>query len=189
MNKSNKNIETMKKSDTNQNIIPSAMKEIKKDTFEQRENFIKIFKMVPKLKIKKNTSTNIVNQSINRSKVNMLNQDDKKTNLNYLQLNNREDNKKFSKSSINLNIFKDFKELDKESNSIIKFNILDYYCFRKITKKRTDIELFNFGINFYKRQMDIINFFNIIILTQIMLTQQSEKKHNILSQKIELSIN
>ena len=189
MNKSNKNIETMKKSDTNQNIIPSAMKEIKKDTFEQRENFIKIFKMVPKLKIKKNTSTNIVNQSINRSKVNMLNQDDKKTNLNYLQLNNREDNKKFSKSSINLNIFKDFKELDKESNSIIKFNILDYYCFRKITKKRTDIELFNFGINFYKRQMDIINFFNIIILTQIMLTQKSEKKHNILSQKIELSIN
>lgn len=37
--------------------------------------------------------------------------------------------------------------------------------------------------------MDIINFFNIMFLTQIMLTQKSEKKHNILSQKIELSIN
>ena len=37
--------------------------------------------------------------------------------------------------------------------------------------------------------MDIINFFNIIILTQIMLTQQSDKKNNILNQTLELSIN
>ena len=37
--------------------------------------------------------------------------------------------------------------------------------------------------------MDIINFFNIMILTQIMLTQKSEKKHNILSHTVELSMN
>ena len=66
---------------------------------------------------------------------------------------------------------------------------LDMLVLNGNINKKLEIELFNFGINFYKRQMDIINFFNIIILTQIMLTQQSEKKHNILSQKIELSIN
>ena len=37
--------------------------------------------------------------------------------------------------------------------------------------------------------MDIINFFNIIILTQIMLTQQNDKKQNILNKTLELSIN
>ena len=185
MNKSNKNLETIKKNDSNQNIIPSALKEMKNDILERKENYIKIFKMVPKL----NKNTNTINQNINRSKINMLNPDDKNTNLNYLQINNLAYNQKLSKSSINLNILKDFKEIEKESHSIINFNILDYYCFRKVTKKRTEIELFNFGINFYKRQMDIINFFNIIILTQIMLTQQSEKKQNILSQRIELSIN
>ena len=77
---------------------------------------------------------------------------------------------------------------NKGNCSIIDFNIFDYYCLRKITKKSTEIELFNFGLNFYKSQMDIINFFNIILLTQIMLTQKSDKKQNILSQTIELSI-
>ena len=75
-------------------------------------------------------------------------------------------------------IIEEAERLEKENEAIINFNIFDYYCFRRISKKRAEIELFNFGINFYKKQMDIINFFNIIILTQIMLTQQTDKKQN-----------
>ena len=140
----------------------------------------------------KDKNTYLINQSINRSKANILNNLDNSYFNNNLHLNSFFLNQKSLKSCRNVNIFKDFKNKNvyKENVSTTHFNIFDYYCFRKIIKsqKRTEIELFNFGINFYKRQMDIINFFNIIILTQIMLTHQSDKKQNILSQKIELSM-
>jgi hypothetical protein len=84
----------------------------------------------------------------------------------------------------------DRKKYDEGKRSMISFNLFDYYCFRKITKKKVDIDLFNFGITFYKSQMDIINFFNIMVLTQILLTQQqnNSKNNNFLNQTIELSI-
>ena len=88
------------------------------------------------------------------------------------------------------NSVSDTKKYDEGKRSMISFNLLDYYCFRKITKKKVDIDLFNFGITFYKSQMDIINFFNIMVLTQIMLMKQSnsKKNNNFLNQTIELSI-
>jgi hypothetical protein len=86
------------------------------------------------------------------------------------------------------NLINNFKLLENERLSIINFSLFDYYCLRKRTKKKSEIELFHFGFNFYKSQMDIINFINIILLTQIMLTQQTEKKQNVLNQTIELSI-
>lgn len=102
------------------------------------------------------------------------------SNLNEIQIN-----KFFSQRN---NINKDIKLFENKSLSAIDFNLFDYYCLRNITKKKTEIELFRFGFNFFKSQMDIVNFINIFILTQIMLTQQTEKKHNILSQTVELSI-
>ena len=182
MNNSPKNnLQTLKKSETNQNIIPSVMKEMKNENKE--EGFLEFFKFK-----KKNKNENVVNQSINRSRNNMLNLEENNHNINNLNINKLHEQKGPLKSSINLNVFKEKIDTDKDSDSLINFNIFDYYCLRKISKKKTEIELFNFGINFYKRQMDIINFFNIIILTQIILTQKSEKKHNFLTQKIELSI-
>ena len=145
------------------------------------DGLIDIFKNASKEK----EQNEIINQSINRSKNNMIDN----SNLNNLQINRiSEQNNVSQKSNFNFNMIRD-KVFEKGNCSIINFNIFDYYCLRKITKKKTEIDLFNFGINFYKRQMDIINFFNIMILTQIMLTQQSEQKHNILSQTVELSMN
>ena len=57
-----------------------------------------------------------------------------------------------------------------------------------MTKKNVEIELFHFGYNFYRSQMDIINFINIILLAQIIMMRQTDKKQNIMSQTIELSI-
>ena len=116
----------------------------------------------------------------------------KEENSNFNQMSeffDRNIEKKIPNNLSNFNLIKDFKIVDKGNCATIHFNLFDYYCLRRFSKKRTEIELFKFGINFYKSQMDIINFFNIMFLTQIMLTQKSEKKHNILSQKIELSIN
>ena len=116
----------------------------------------------------------------------MLNNED---NISPNQINNIFEENKVKRFDSNLNILQNIRVVNKGNCSIIDFNIFDYYCLRNITKKGPEIELFNFGNNFYKSQLDIINFFNIIILTQIMLTQKSEKKNNLLSQTIELSIN
>ena len=105
-------------------------------------------------------------------------------NLNNFQLKIIEKKRK----NENFNFIKDLEHLDKGRRSKINFNLFDYYCFRKITKKNAEIDLFNFGINFYKSQLDIINFFNVMILTQIMLMQQADKKNNILNQTLEMSI-
>ena len=202
-NKINHNISLLRKSDTGQNIIPRGLKDIKTQNFNSDEGFLNIFKKISKDKHKekekvqykekeKENNSKLINQSINRSKANILNHVENSYFNNNLQFNSFFLNQKSLKSCRDANIFKDFNEnnINKENDSGTHFNIFDYYCFRKIIKnrKRTEIELFNFGINFYKRQMDIINFFNIIILTQIMLTHQSDKKQNILSQKIELSM-
>ena len=48
----------------------------------------------------------------------------------------------------------------------INFNIFDYYCFRKLSKKRNDIELFRLGLSLYKKRMDIINVFTLLILAE-----------------------
>ena len=82
----------------------------------------------------------------------------------------------------------ELKKLEKENFCNINFNIFEYYCFWKYTKKKTQIELFRFAYKFFKSQMDIINFFNIIVLTQIMMKKQSNEKHNFLSEIVELSM-
>ena len=48
----------------------------------------------------------------------------------------------------------------------INFNIIDYYCLGKMSKKRQQIDLFNSGISLYKKRMDIINVFTLLFLTE-----------------------
>ena len=175
------------------NLSPIIQKrEMKKDEIFQNsksanrisdENLINIVRKISK---EKEQNINIGDQSINRSKNNMIN-GDFNSYLDDYQINKFLVYKKKRKNDFN--IIGGLKNFDNGRRATINFNLFDYYCLRKITKKETEIELFNFGINFYKSQMDIINFFNIIILTQIMLTQQNDKKQNILNKTLELSIN
>ena len=183
----NNNFEQIiKRTETGQNNNLSPMNDRKSQKNISEYGLVKIFQKISK---EKEENNNLQEQSINRSKINMIYKDSY-SNLNDLQFNRIVNNKNKSKSKNNLdsNLNKKFKISDNKNWSTIDFNIFDYYCLRKFTRKKTEIELFRFGINFYKSQMDIINFINIILLTQIMLTNQTEKKHNILSQIIELSI-
>ena len=170
-----------------------SIKNVQTENPITKDGILGIIKKISKTKFKNqinNTSSisNIHEQSINRSKIDMINKEeylhDNQLNQILEEKNERSNPKTFS----DFNLINDYRLVDRGNISTINFNLCDYYCLRKITKKKTEIELFRFGINFYKSQMDIINFFNIMFLTQIMLTQQSEKKQNILSQKIELSI-
>ena len=130
----------------------------------------------------------LINNSINQNnskQKNMIahkvsfNQEENK--LNMLQINRLYIRSK-STDSDNL------KKLEKENFCNITFNLFEYYCFWKYTKKKVQIELFKFAYKFFKSQMDIINFFNIIILTQIMMKKQSNEKNDFLSEIVELSM-
>ena len=114
-----------------------------------------------------------------------------------IQQNKTYDNKKneLNKAQINrIYIRSKSKESDnsvkyeKDNVCNIKFNIFQYYCLWRYTNRNIHIELFKSAYNFFKSQMDIINFFNIIILTQIMMKKQSNEKHDFLSQIVELSM-
>ena len=107
--------------------------------------------------------------------------DNKKNELNKAQINRIYIRSKSKESDNSV-------KYEKDNVCNIKFNIFQYYCLWRYTNRNIHIELFKFAYNFFKSQMDIINFFNIIILTQIMMKKQSNEKHDFLSQIVELSM-
>ena len=180
-NISNTNINTislLKKSATmkNPNI---SIKDIKSQkSFKSKRESNDIFQNLDKEKENEQNNNNIIDQNINRSKVNMIMKEDD-FNLNEIIASQKRKKSRF-------NFIDDLKIFDTGRRSTVNFTIFDYYCLKKIRNKKTEIDLFNFGINFFKSQMDIINFFNIIILTQILLAKSTDKKENYLSKTIEL---
>ena len=54
----------------------------------------------------------------------------------------------------------------KEYTDQIYFNIFNYYCFPKCFKKKKDIELFKLGLSLYRKRMDIINVFTLLLFTE-----------------------
>ena len=60
---------------------------------------------------------------------------------------------------------------NQNNNMNLKLNFFDYYCYGNICNKKDQIELFNLGTSLYKKRMDIINVFTIILLIEkILLT-------------------
>ena len=183
---SSKEISNIIKNESEEESNSEKFKKRKSSNIIPKEGVIDIVKKISKEK--KQQNTNMIDQSINRSGNNMI-VNDNNQNLNGLQINNIYRQKVERKKKSNFNILKDLKKFEEGRRTTINFTLFDYYCLRKIPQKKTKIELFNSGINFYKRQMDIVNIFNILMLTQIMLTQQSmDKKYNYLNKTIELSV-
>ena len=103
-------------------------------------------------------------------------------------MNNSNIFKIFGKNISNNNIDKTQNLNDEHIISKIDFNIIDYVCCGKFRNRDANIELFNFGVNFYRSQIDIINIFNLIFLTKSMLIQY-EKNKDIFNQIIEIPVN
>ncbi len=172
---------------------------------------INTFNLAKKHYSDKNLSNNISNLNnkkrpiyieqniINRSKMIMLFKDDFKDEEINSQINKMCGKKKFMKNSNNKNYIIDNNENNNHSNELktienetineVSFNFADYFCCLRIRKNNDEnVRVFNFGINFYRNQMNIINFFNIFFLTEIMLTQFIYKKSNILNQIIDIPL-
>ena len=63
----------------------------------------------------------------------------------------------------------------KEYNAQIHFNIFDYYlCCNKCIKRKKDIELFKLGLSLYKKRMDIINVFTLLLFSEKNCLQAEE---------------
>jgi hypothetical protein len=126
-------------------------------------------------------------QNLNKSNFNMLFKDEDiifQNNAYYFKKSKKNSNK-FTNNNTDLK--KGNKSLD-ESIDEVRVNLFDFFCtFGNIENKRADIELFNSAVKFYRNQMNIIHIFNIVFLTEIMLTHQS-KKNNLLNQLIEIPL-
>ena len=67
--------------------------------------------------------------------------------------------------------------------------VFDFFCsFGKIENKRADIELFYSRIRFYRNLINIIHFFNIIFMTEIMLNHKSCKRLSFWNQTLEIPV-
>ena len=89
-------------------------------------------------------------------------------------------NKNFKKRSLTMYDESFEKECEKrEIKASINFNLCDYYCLRRLTSKIQEIELFKKGSSLYRKRMDIINVFTLLLLTEKKLLNHENKKYQI----------
>jgi hypothetical protein len=174
----------------NNSFIPLIKKSIsgsvhfKNDIKNRKKNYSdKEVSQFHKLSKYKNINFND-EQNVNRSKINMLYKSNEEINLHF-----KNNLKKMKKNSRKITDDSQKKEIEDESISDIKFNIFDFFCsFGKIENKRADIELLYSGITFYRNLMNIIHFFNIILMTEILLNHKSSKKLSYFNQTLEIPV-
>ena len=63
----------------------------------------------------------------------------------------------------------------------IKLNLFDVLCHKQNEKKKKNIELFRLGDSFYRKRMDIVHVFTLLIITEKALIKKNDKKKNFLS--------
>ena len=104
-----------------------------------------------------------------------------------------------TKNTLNLKSFDNFKKTFKSNDSLpkininidsneikkcdtilfkehIKLNLFEILCYTKKSKKLKDIELFKLVNSFYKKRMDIVHVFTLLIITEKVLIKNNENK-------------
>ena len=72
--------------------------------------------------------------------------------------------------SNSFHIYKNSEENVNDNNDKnIHVNLINYYCCGNICRKKKQIELFDLGVSLYRKRMDIINVFTILLLSEKML--------------------
>ena len=84
-------------------------------------------------------------------------------------------NRSYKRSSAQYRIALIDKDENKEFSSPIKFNLFDYYCLKNFTNKKREIELFDIGSSLYRKRMDVINIFTLLLLTEKKLLNKEKE--------------
>jgi hypothetical protein len=149
---------------------------------ERKLNFNKI------LEYKTNINAhNLAEQTfINRSKIELLFKDEERDDFKKIRISNKKQTKK-----VRDNITHTSKGVTSnvQISSPIDFNILQLLCcFEKFKIPSTNLELYNFGVSFYKNQLNIVNIFNLLFLMETMLNKHAHKNNNIFNQIVEIPL-
>ena len=91
----------------------------------------------------------------------------------------KKEEKNIKNNGINLKSYNSFdknkiKKSNENFNENINFNLIYYYCFKKNSKKENEIKLFKSGFYFYKRRMDVVNVFTLLIFIENFLIENDE---------------
>jgi len=164
-----KKINSFIKSNNSNSIGPLMNNRVIKNNSEKKNQIYQI-----------NNPNSIERNFINHSKMIMLLKNEDINNGNIFKMFGKKISNNNNDKTQNLNAEQIIEKID--------FNIIDYVCCGNFRNKNANIELFNFGVNFYRSQLDIINIFNILFLTKSMLIQ-FEKNKDIFNQIVEIPIN
>jgi len=124
---------------------------------------------------------------LNKSKICLSENSNNQNNKNYLTVNkqnnifkaknrNLDDSKSGFKTLINKEVYSrpyricsnsnKNEKIDTNVKNNINISLFDYYCLGKICKRSKPIELFELGVSLYRKRMDIVNVFTILLLTE-----------------------
>ena len=76
---------------------------------------------------------------------------------------------------------------DNEDDKNIHLNLINYYCCGYICKMKKHIDLFDLGVSLYRKRMDIINVFTILLLAEkLMLKLEGQKTVSFNKESVEV---
>ena len=120
---------------------------------------------------------NVINDNLSRGKISRNTNNAK--NIEFF-MRSIKSNESFPKLNFNINS-KDLKNstvvVFKEN---ININLFDILCNAKNSKKKLDIELFKLGDSFYRKRMDIVHVFTLLLITEKVLITNDDRS-NLLS--------
>ena len=159
---------------------------------------IKGFEFVNKSKLnlikEVNNETNICN-SDNKNMKNTQSSNMNSNNENFVEKININNNIKNIKNNNKLNLYtnkieesiKQFNEefsmknnlkasndIMRDYNDQINLNFIQYFCCKKDRKKKKQIDSFNLGIEFYRKKMDLIHYFTILLIVEKIIAKNKD---------------
>ena len=173
------NFDSFKITNFNSNVIITSQKSLDNYRFDYNKYRNKYIKT----KNEKHNSdgSNIINDSDSKKINDTLNNNNKLKSLNNnIQINGKIVSSK--KSEKNLPKYNPFinenedknKKLDYNDN--ININLFDYLCRPKNVNIKKSIQLYNLGIDFYRKIMDVIHVFVILLITEKVLFKNNKQQ-------------
>ena len=82
--------------------------------------------------------------------------------------------KQFNEEFSMKNNLKASNDIMRDYNDQINLNFIQYFCCKKDRKKKKQIDSFNLGIEFYRKKMDLIHYFKILLIIEKIIAKNKD---------------
>ena len=82
--------------------------------------------------------------------------------------------KQFNEEFSMKNNLKASNDIMRDYNDQINLNFIQYFCCKKDRKKKKQIDSFNLGIEFYRKKMDLIHYFTILLIIEKIIAKNKD---------------